>query len=186
MKLLAITLCCMLSMQLQAQQTKWVHNPEINNLDFVEVNQIDSATAKQLFSRAKTAIAKSFKNPDAVKRNEDEDALQIFGQGNMKAYISDPILKIKEAGRIEFSFTVQCKDGRYRLHVTDIRHSFKTQYGDISGGKISNEKPDCGGFKMTKKQWAVVKESAMRDIEAFAASFETFMQNKAASNNDNW
>ena len=55
---------------------------------------------------------------------------------------------------------MQCKDGRYKLSLTDFTH-YPGQSSFGTGGNLNNLKPKCGYFVMAKGVWFNIKEKAL-------------------------
>jgi len=91
-------------------------------------------------------------------------------------------------GYVSFTIEVSIKAGKYKIKITKLYHTstFYTKYGYASGGSFYNEKPDCGGMKMTKKQWATIKKTTDIKIKLFLSSFKDEVENTLSDNNSDW
>jgi hypothetical protein len=69
-------------------------------------------------------------------------------------------------GKVKFSLSVFCKEGKYRYILTDFMHEGDIKTKD-NGGKLENVNPDCGTTKMSAKGWVTAKNktgSAMKAL----------------------
>ena len=93
----------------------------------------------------------------------------------------DVSLRGYNQGYFNFTITFQSKDGRYRYNITDIYHD---NPGGSSGGYIKNEKPECGTFSMTKKEWLKIKTQAQENIELLSHNLKDFLSSTVIKQDD--
>jgi len=99
---------------------------------YSEVMHVDSsATRQELFSKAREWFAKAYKSSKNVIQMEDKESGKIVGKALMQVYY-----KNRQDGYINYTISIQVKDGRYKYEVTDFYHTGQ----DVSGGSI----PDFG------------------------------------------
>lgn len=156
-------------------------DPDSKKATYTSVVSVDSADASQLFSRAQGYIARTFVSANDVVQSKDEVGKTIIGKGNF----SLPNKGLSQMGWVNFTITIQAKDGRYKLILTDFSHeNIIPGKGTYSGGAIEDEKPDCGGFWMPAKYWKDVKEKCAAKARYFDNELKKAMSNSAAK--DNW
>jgi hypothetical protein len=86
---------------------------------YSEVIHVDSLTKKQeLFSRAREWFAKAYKSSTSVIQMEDKESGKIVGKALMQVYY-----KNRQNGYINYTISIQVKDGRYKYEVTDFYHT---------------------------------------------------------------
>ncbi len=139
----------------------------------------DPASKDELFSRAKSSFAHLFRNSQKVIQNEDKDAGIIIGKGNIKAY-ARTLGKDYDAGYVNFTLTIACKDGRYRYTITDLVHQ-GTGSNMPSGGSLEN----TSAHSWTDKQWNLMKSQINDNIKGLISSIKLDM-NKPSPKNDDW
>jgi hypothetical protein len=133
-----------------------------HKITYTDVVKVDSASAQDLYSRGKYFVANAFKNAQAVSMLNDDQATTIVCKGTMKAYMKS--LGLHQFGYISFTLKIFCKDGRYKYVITDLVHSNPGQKNPSDGGALEDEKADCGGFYLPKKNWQQIKSYADGDI----------------------
>lgn len=92
----------------------------------------------------------------------------------------------QEEGSIAFVFTVNFKDGRYRIIATDFVHTGKKK--GTNGGKLENKAPDCGSKVMTQKTWASVKSATNTKMKAEITDLKKVIKEyqNDPERNDDW
>jgi hypothetical protein len=124
---------------------------------YINVVEVDSATAKSLQSRAKLFVAESFKSGKDVMQLDDADAGIIVIKGNIAPIIKVPLLGHMHYGYVHFTAKIQVKDGKYKYNFLEFTHdAYEPNMG--SGGALTNKKPACGTFSMTMGYWRQIKE----------------------------
>ena len=144
---------------------------------YEEVVTVEGTYAEGIYIRANEWFAKTFNSAQDVIQMQDKEAGRIIGKGS----ISVTLMKYQQ-GFFEFTISFYAKDGRYKYIITDINHS---NPGGSSGGNIINEKPECGTFYMTKKQWIKLKIQAEEKISSMASNLKQFISEDENSE-DEW
>lgn len=155
-------------------------------IEYTDVVNVSDADAQALYSRAKLFIAKAFVSGKAVTQLNDDDAKQIVANGNFVPVIKLMMGGAGDYGRVHFSITLQCKDGKYRYSITGFDHELIMPKQNCSGGKLENIKPACGTFYMTKAYWARVKESTDKNMKTLIAEMKNYMTANKTLTSDNW
>lgn len=149
-------------------------NTDTLTFDYSGVVQVDTSSAKILQSRAKLFIAENFKSAKSVIQLDDQEAGVIVAKGNFVPTIKAPLLGHIGYGYVSFSLKLQFKDGKYKYTITDFFH---TGDGNVQeGGNLTNTKPACGTFLMSKDYWHQVKLYSNKHIIDFIAILESKMR----------
>lgn len=154
-------------------------------IEYTEVVQVDSVDAKMLYSRARLFVANAFNSATDVTKLEDENTATVVTKGFLPRNYTYPLNR-DFGGAVSFSFTIQCKDGRYKYMVTDFVHHDRLKPG-YSGGALERDKPACGGLHMNRKMWTQIKSETAGHIDRFVRVLKSSMKGATAfSANDNW
>lgn len=89
-------------------------------------------------------------------------------------------------GKVKFSLSVFCKEGKYRYILTDFVHEGDVKTKD-NGGKLENVNPDCGATKMSGKGWVTVKNKTGSNMKALTDDLKRVIkeyQNDPANKTD--
>ena len=150
----------------------------------VEFKVIDSLNLpkQELYVRARSFIAYSFKNSKNVIQMDDKEAGKIICKGSMTPS-SKGTFGITYQNNVDFTLTVDLKDGKYRVVITDLYHSGLGPQKEYAGGAIENEKPACGTFFIPKKDWDKMKEVIKKEASDYLESFKVAM-NKEVKKDD--
>jgi len=152
------------------------------------VTLTDSIDHKILYSAAREWVAKTFVSANDVVQLADADASKIIVKGCTEE-LNKVGLHILYPGRIHFTLTIQCKNGRYKYTVDNIIHkAVHPKTGDnMDYGPVSAAEP-YGGFgpsgRITRKGWDSVKEQADKLIESIIFSLKKAM--KKATQKEDW
>lgn len=141
---------------------------ETGKITYSGVVTVENADASQLFSRAQAYFVNTFVDSKSVIQMKDESSKTIIGKGN----ISMPE-RLWKTGWVNFTLTIQAKDGRYRYVVTDFSHD--NSLSSSIGGALENEKPACGTFNMMMKHWNLYKEHTNSRVTLLIASLKKAM-----------
>ncbi len=102
-------------------------DPETKKIKFQEVVH-EKGTKQQLFNRCVYWLYKFYKDPDRVTSVRDPNTGKIVGQHRFRVYdyTKDSIKKI--AGTIDYTFTIEFKDGRYRYTINKLLLKTASKY----------------------------------------------------------
>lgn len=123
------------------------------------VVKVDSVSQQELYKRAQNWAETTFVSAKKITVvNDTANCILVL---NPAFLIS---LKGENgelpAGYIKYQITLQCKDGRYKLSLTDFtHHPGESSFG--TGGNLNNAKPKCGYFVMAKGVWFNIREKAL-------------------------
>jgi hypothetical protein len=158
------------------------HNDR-GEIEYTEVVSVDSVSKDALYSRAKTFVASAFNSSTDVTKLDDPATSTLITKGFLPRIYLNPFNRT-QGGHVQFTFTIQAKDGRYRYSVKDLQH-IETGTGlVVSGGPLESEKPAKG---MSKKSWRHIKKESHSQITGFIDELKkTMAANSPASDKDNW
>ena len=91
-----------------------------------------------------------------------------------------------EEGKVNFSYSIFFKEGKYRIIMADFTHEGEGKAPD--GGALEATSAECGPTKMTAKAWVTIKKRTNALIEQEIADLKQKVlevQNDPA-NNDDW
>lgn len=152
--------------------------------DNVEIKIIDSInlTKQELYVRARSFIAYSFKNSKSVIQMDDKEAGKIICKGSMTPP-SKGTFGMTYQNNVDFTLTIDLKDGKYRAVISDLYHSGLGPQKEYAGGAIENEKPACGTLFIPKKDWEKMKVAIKNEASMYLESLKAAMQ-KEVKNDD--
>ncbi|TFV93177.1 DUF4468 domain-containing protein [Algoriphagus kandeliae] len=143
---------------------------------FIKIDSIN-LSQDELYTKAKSYIAYSFKSAQDVIQLDDKENGRIITKGNFTSDVKVPMGRYPSI--IEFTFTIDVRDGKFRGIIEDLTH--KGLIGDTShvGGSFENEKPAIGTFFFPKGHWDKVKEQGKKDAILHLEDFANYMKSKA-------
>jgi len=181
MKNLLFILLTIVSMSLSAQDY-----PE--HFTYTGVVKVDSASATILYSRAKRFVAETYKSGKTVTDLDDATTTTIILKPLMDSYsssVSMSAISSSCSASVKYTFTIECKDGRYKYTLSDFHHVIDIgQCG--AGGDLTSEKPACGYFLLFKKTWAKIKASADAEAKALIEALNKAMNSSSTGAKSDW
>lgn len=147
-------------------------------IQFEDVVKIDSTVSKEeLYNRARSWLAKTYKSEKDVMSIEDRSSGEISGNGAIKYNPQSLFFGVDCArGFISYKINIYVKEGRYKYKL----HSFVHEGTRCPGGSIisyglltNSEKPSRGakiGWNETKQ---LAKADAIKTIESLKQSMNT-------------
>lgn len=169
-----------------------------------QFTKIDSAKGSKayLFVNAKSWLASTFNSSKAVIEMEDKDAGVIIGHGTFVRSEKGGFGNQVGLSLITFTIKINIKDDKYRCILSNFNHKYvqtastfdpnqsyamnnlnSSLASNRSGGSLDDDKPDCGGMFMTRKQWQKIKDYATSESESLLASMNNAMR---TNTNDNF
>lgn len=152
------------------------------NLSYSQENKlikIDSVdmSKDELFSRAKSYIAYAFKSANSVTQLDDKENGKIITKGNFTSVTQQSLGKY--ASVINFTLTIDVRDGRFRGVITDLYHDGLVSEPSHLGGSFENDKPVIGTLYFPKNYWIKVKEKGVLDAQEILENFAAYMKSKS-------
>jgi|GEM_PF-3190181 len=143
---------------------------------FVLIDSID-LSKDELYARAKTYIAYSFKSAQDVIQLDDKDNGKIIAKGNFTSF-TNQAFGMKYFSIIEFTFTIDVRDGKFRGIIENLYQNGLTNDSGVKGGSFENEKPVVGTLFFPKNYWVKVKEQGRIDAIKHLEDFSAYMKKK--------
>ena len=173
--------CWLLSLVAFSYSQNLPVNDKTGKITYLEVVDASGMSTKNLYQAAKDwGASKGYKI-----QKEDEAAGEIVFEASLPVDYAGVKGKM-ESGNVNHSFSVFCKDGKYRYIVTDFVHEGADK--DFpSGGKLESATPACGAAGMTSASWVLIKKKTQSGIEANIADLKRVIkeiQNDPAKNSD--
>ena len=181
MKKISILLLSFLLLQYSWGQNGLPLDEKTGKYTFIDKVTAEGMTAADLFKETKIwAEAKGY------SLSETQAGVKLKFDGKIGVTYVGTNGRDKEEGTTVFAFTVNFKDGRYRIIASDFVHTGKKKGTD--GGKLENKAPDCGSKVMTQKTWASVKSSTNSKMKAEIADLKRVIKEyqNDPERNDDW
>ena len=143
----------------------------------------DSADQKELNKRADIWLKKEsnlYKKTHGSQSNNKTECTISF---QIKPKIINP--EIDYTGKISMKLVIECKVGRYKYTISDIKHTSKN--GKATGGSIDNTVPECGTMHITEIEWKKIKGEALQNVKKVSDEIKPIMAYDTANNTgDEW
>ena len=81
--------------------------------------------------------------------------------------------EVDYTGKITMKVLIECKAGRYKYTINDIKHVSKKV--KTNGGSIDNKVPECGSMAMNDLVWKKLKGEALRGAAQVVADLKVGM-----------
>lgn len=152
---------------------------------FEDVIKVDSTiTKEELYNRARSWIAKTYKSEKDVMSIEDKASGELTGNGALRYDPQSLYFGVDCArGFINYKINIYVKEGRYKYSI----HSFHHEGTRCPGGNIisygmltESEKP----IKGPKRGWNEVKELAKKDALKTIESLKQAMNKEYEASKD--
>lgn len=144
-----------------------------------EVVQAEGKTAAELYSAALAWVPTAFKSAKAVIELQDKDAGRVVLKGSVPWSRTPALMPWSFVGNVNFTVTVEVKDGRYRYSIDSFNAVFGTsaktnQPSDSTYGPITDA-PKWEGKMVSlgdQKNWAEHQKLARDTAASLAASLK--------------
>lgn len=150
---------------------------ETGKVTYEEIVQVKDVNADILYSRGLEWFARTFNSANSVIQMKDEKLHKLIGKGAIGVS-----LRGHPQGFFKYTISFESRNERFKYSITDIYHE---NYNGAEGGAIVNNKPQCGTFLMTKKEWEKLKEQAENNLNQLVVSLKTFVIENA-TNEEDW
>lgn len=175
-----LTISLFLRINSNGQEVHFPIDTITNLITYSEITTLnDSAKKNELFARAKSCMVHLFKNSNEVIQNEDKENCVIIGKGLINAY-AKALGKYYDAGFVNFTITIACKDGRYKYVITELVHDGGNS-NMPSVGALEKEDPPV----WTNKQWQNLKLQTDEKIKEMISFIKSEML-KASIQKQEW
>lgn len=134
-------------------------------ITYTEVVKVDSATKDKLYSRALEWFANTFKSAKSAIDLSDREAgfIKADNDVNIPSYKTRGSGRVLIAGVIKFSFQINCKDGKFKYIITDLKHA-KIRQDDAAACSVGALEKPKENMCMWNNDWQSVKAHADEDI----------------------
>jgi len=146
---------------------------------YLEVIQVPGMTAKEMFARGLKWFNTYYKNPTDVIRETDSIRGTIKGKARFKIYnpADKDGLRV-DAGNVEYTISLGCKDGKFRYTITEINWKQISYY------------PAEKWMDTTAQNYAPVYRYYLEETDSLILeirkNLEAFMKTSPAEKKDDW
>jgi hypothetical protein len=154
------------------------------------VDTINGKTKLEIYSAIRGWVATAFINSKTVIQMDDKEAGKIICTANIPvSFLNRKSEPYQDAGYVKFVLTLLIKDGKYKfifndfIHIWENRTTGNLKY-DSSGGKLENEKPDCGTMSLGKSNWDSIKNQTHNTIQIIIKDIHTSSLSISVSNDN--
>lgn len=160
-------------------------------LKYSEVIQVDSASANELYNRAKFWLASSYNSSKDVLQIDNKNDGQILGKALFSFNQTFLDRSGQTKGSIKYTISITVKDGRYKYEVTEFIHEpIGNEYGKMSFGLITTDSqcptPPSRSIGWCNKVWADIKNQIEEKIPSMIVSLKRGMKKQTQSGKDDW
>ncbi len=159
-------------------------------LSFDKVINVEGVDKQSLYVGVKEWFGLTFKSAKSVIEVDDKDAALIIGNSNVD-YGRSNIMYACYTGWLKFTIKIQCRDGRFRVELTNFVHEVKK--GNSSGCELgmltTAEEYGRGGLQKgyNNKVWKDLKEKAEDIANIYFARLEDVnFKNINDTNSGDW
>lgn len=154
---------------------------------FSIVESLDGRTADQLYAQAKLAVAEMFKSAQNVIQLDDPTNKIIIAKGNYKIDESNALTKC--VTYVSFMMKIACKDGRYKVDLTDFNNSITIATNppvEIAGSNLTdanciNKKGEC-----KKSGYGLHRRMIIDTKDVIFTSLKDKMSHNSLTTQDDW
>ena len=183
---IGIATCLMTLAVIGQDKEKEVFDPqrlptEVNThlITYIDVIKIPSVPSKEMFKRGLNWFGSYYKNPANVMRDTDSIRGTISGKARFKIYNPADKKGLKtDAGNVEYSISLGCKEGKYRYTITEINWK-QVSYYPI-------EKWMDTTAQNHSKVYLYYLEETDSLIKEITKNLEVFMKTSPAEKKDDW
>jgi hypothetical protein len=171
-RLLIIVLLSLINTKIDGQVVNLPTNPKTNLIEFTELVKVDSAlTQEALYTRANGWFANKFKEYIVIQKSK-KIAEEFFCNGSFSP---------KGLGAVNYTLKVHVMDGCYQYWVTNFVHVELTK--GSSGGRLENDKPDCGYELMDEKIWKqTIPSIVLKNVDSLTKSLYNSLTKESKEN----
>lgn len=149
-------------------------------ISYIEVVQVPGVETKEMMARGLKWFNTYYKNPSDVIREVDSLRGKIVGKARFRIYKpSDKKGVEMDGGNVEYTISLNLKDGKYRYIVTDINWK-QTSYYPVERWL------DTTSQTYVKAYYPSYLEQMDTQIHEVLKNLETFMKTSPVKKNDDW
>jgi hypothetical protein len=165
MKNLFIILLSFISLSASAQ-SPMPYDSATNKFIYKEVVELPQYKKDQLYMKAKelNQLGRGIK--------VDNKAEGIYSYvGELPVTYPSPVKGRTDNGTVFYTLTIACKDGKYRMTITDFTHTAKNG----NGGELENKEPKCTKAALLLSSWGTVKVQTNEKILTMIKNIKAYM-----------
>lgn len=154
------------------------------NLSYSDVFQAEGKSPKEIYNAIKAWSATAFRNAKYSTQVDNPESYFISFNSNIK-YSYDALLMLAYDGWINFTLSIQCRDGRYKVEMSNIIHENKpTSTQTCCLGVIA---VDENSYKrIDRKVVADIKQKTVALYDSLCKDLYEVVINSAQSTDDDW
>lgn len=160
---------------------------ESEKLSFVEVVPVEGVSSDELYNRAEMWVATAFQNSNKVVKYRNKENKQLILNPNTDFSYSKLVGSEGARGVIEYTMTINIKDNRYRVEITDCFHRSYSQtfagYGILTGDSIPSKWPTK---KWSQSIWNELQLKMKQEISIVSISLKKAMTVSENSQAEDW
>lgn len=154
------------------------------NLQYSNVYQAEGKSANEIYNSVKAWSATAFTETKTATQVDNPDNCFISFSSNIK-YSYGSLSMAAYDGWIDFTLTVQCRDGRYKVEMLNITHENKpTATRSCRLGAIAADENSYKSFN--KKVAADIKIKTAALYDSLCKSIQESMKKEANPAGDDW
>ena len=154
------------------------------NLSYSSVLQAEGKSAKDIYNSVKAWSATAFTGAKAATQVDNPESCFLSFNSNIQYSTKSMVLSAYD-GWINFTLTIQCRDGRYKVEMTNISHENKPSA--TKSCQLGVILADEGAYKSHNKKVADDIKAKTADLfDGLCASMQDAMSKETASAEDDW
>jgi len=151
---------------------------------YTEIVKVDSVNRETLYLRVKNWIDSTYTSAKSVLQTDNRDSGLVILKAAFIVHVTDGF--DRDGGNVTYLLSIQCKDGRYKLSLSDfIHHHGTSDLGD--GGDLNRPKANCSPLNLPKYYWHQIKDQAAERRNKLIASVKSMLGSTPQTvKPDNW
>ncbi|MFL5729657.1 MAG: DUF4468 domain-containing protein [Cytophagaceae bacterium] len=148
-------------------QTPMPYDSVSKKFIYTEVVELPQYKKDQLYMKAKdlNQLGKG------VKIDNKAEGVYSYS-GDLAVTYPGPVKGKNDNGNVSYILTIACKDGKYKITITDFVHTGKNG----SGGELELKEPKCTKNALSLNSWASIKTQTNDKIRQLIKNIKTYMQ----------
>lgn len=165
---------------------------DFSSSPFTEVIPVDSATADELYFRAREWFSRAFKSSTNVLQMDSKERMTLVGRGTIEVPPGSTFGPTRDArGFVHFTISIYLKDGRYKYEIDDAKHETSWSRNIISAGSLYKSEADGSSIwsgKINDSAFKYIKEYSAEQIRSLIDSLKLAMSKSGSgtAKNDDW
>ncbi len=160
-----------------------------DKISYIGVVKVDSASAKELYTRCKFWFSQTYNSSKDVLQNLDNDNFSIVGKAVMIPHVQN--FGYRTWGTIKYTIVVFCKDNRYKYQISDFYHegdalATATTYTPTIGFLTDYTKNKKASGYFRQKEFDKLCVELNEYVNKLIASLESGMSKKLESKTEDW